>query len=404
MYASLIISLLAAFVAMLGKQWLNRYLRNSGGSMIERCGDRQLKCDGLKKWPLHFCIESLPVMLQVALLLLVCGLCKHMWSINPTVAYTLIILAGLGVLFYLVIVLVGTLSYACPFQTPASTALRDLWKVLRRAIVAIIVYHMQRLRQLQDTFLLPRRQPPPPTPLDDVELDQLGDVQVEQPKEWLTPKDLVKIHRADANDARCVSWILRSITDPEALDAAIQLAGKVQWFKEGADTEPPYDIIIFAFHTCFDSNGNMYPGSRDRAYYSGRAIQWIHTLAKCKSEELTHRFPFLFTTYKSPASDPDLARLLKINSWNSVNIRFVEYLSNTNPGRPHSHSLWMSNLLLHHTWANRAALDFNWIQQRIPELDGATIPLDIMLNRLLVWCICLDSPIKERLLGVQDKL
>ena len=49
MYASLLISLLAAFVAMLGKQWLNRYLRNSGGSMIERCGDRQHKCDGLEK-------------------------------------------------------------------------------------------------------------------------------------------------------------------------------------------------------------------------------------------------------------------------------------------------------------------------------------------------------------------
>jgi hypothetical protein len=31
LYASLFILLLAAFVAMLGKQWLNRYLRNSGG-------------------------------------------------------------------------------------------------------------------------------------------------------------------------------------------------------------------------------------------------------------------------------------------------------------------------------------------------------------------------------------
>ena len=49
MYANLLISLLAAFVAMLGKQWLNRYLRNSGGLVIERCGDRQRKCDGLEK-------------------------------------------------------------------------------------------------------------------------------------------------------------------------------------------------------------------------------------------------------------------------------------------------------------------------------------------------------------------
>ena len=82
MYASLLISVLAAFVAMLGKQWLNRYLRNSGGSMIERCGDRQRKCDGLEKRPLHVFVESFPLMLQVALLLLTCGLCLHMCSIK----------------------------------------------------------------------------------------------------------------------------------------------------------------------------------------------------------------------------------------------------------------------------------------------------------------------------------
>jgi hypothetical protein len=121
MYASLLISLLAAFVAMLGKQWLNRYLRNSGGSMIERCGDRQRKCDGLEKWPLHLFVESLPVMLQVALFLLACGLCRHMWSINTSVAWVLISLTGLGVLFYVAIVIAGMSSYACPFQTPVSS-------------------------------------------------------------------------------------------------------------------------------------------------------------------------------------------------------------------------------------------------------------------------------------------
>jgi hypothetical protein len=121
MYASLLISLLAAFVAMLGKQWLNRYLRHAGGSMIERCGDRQRKCDGLKKWPFHLFVESLPVMLQVALLLLACGLCKHMSSINTPVATVLITLTVLGVAFYLGIIIVGASSYECPFQTPVST-------------------------------------------------------------------------------------------------------------------------------------------------------------------------------------------------------------------------------------------------------------------------------------------
>jgi hypothetical protein len=123
---------------MLGKQWLNRYLRNSGGSMIERCGDRQRKCDGLEKWPLHFFVESLPMMLQAALLLLACGLCRYMWSINASVARTLIGLTGLGVGFYVAIVIAGMSSYACPFQTPVSTALHGSWRKARCEIVSFI--------------------------------------------------------------------------------------------------------------------------------------------------------------------------------------------------------------------------------------------------------------------------
>ena len=99
--------------------------------MIERCGDRQRKCDGLEKWPFHLFVESLPIMLQVSLLLLACGLCRYTWSINTTVAYILITLTTLGTLFYFAIVVAGTSSYDCPFQTPASTRLRSLWKGIR---------------------------------------------------------------------------------------------------------------------------------------------------------------------------------------------------------------------------------------------------------------------------------
>jgi len=126
LYASLLMSLLAAFVAMLGKQWLNRYLRHTGGSMVERCGDRQRKFEGLEKWPFRLFIESLPIMLQIALLLLTCGLSRHMWSVNTSVARVVISFTVLGILFYIGIVVAGTSSYECPFQTPASMALRNL--------------------------------------------------------------------------------------------------------------------------------------------------------------------------------------------------------------------------------------------------------------------------------------
>ena len=60
LYASLATSLFAAFLAMLGKQWVNRYLRNRGGSPADKSRDRQRKLDGFEKWHFHLIIESLP--------------------------------------------------------------------------------------------------------------------------------------------------------------------------------------------------------------------------------------------------------------------------------------------------------------------------------------------------------
>ena len=368
MYASLLISLLAAFVAMLGKRWLNRSLRHVGGSMVERCGDRQRKCDGLQEWPFHLVLEALPVMLQIALLLLACGLCRWMASINTTVAGVLIALTVLGVLFYLGIVVAGTSSYTCPFQTPGSAALRGQWKKVRpyttplvhpivtagaymfkvlsssirhplwKKIVAQIGSSIHRFKQaviwtaldldkrVRVTFrslryghpqspvvLLeeiredlhmspepnnenslshganppahdtdpPRHNPDPPSQ----ELDSSSqDTPPSEPR--LARRDLTIIEKTNAKDIRCVSWILKNITDPEALDTAVRLASTIRWFEDGIDVEPPYDTIISTFHTCFDSTGAVYPGLLDRAYYSGRAIIWIHMRAMCKDEEL----------------------------------------------------------------------------------------------------------------------
>ena len=118
--------MLAAFVAMLGKQWLNRYLRHTGGSMIERCGECQRKFDGLEKWPYRLFIKGLAIMLQVALFLLTCGLSRYMWSVNASVARVVISFTLLGFVFCIGIMIAGTSSYGCPFQTPVSIALRHL--------------------------------------------------------------------------------------------------------------------------------------------------------------------------------------------------------------------------------------------------------------------------------------
>ena len=396
MYASLLISLLAAFVAMLGKQWLNRYLRNFGGSVIERCGDRQRKCDGLEKWPLHFFIESLPVILQVALLLLACGLCRYMWLINSSVAYTLICLTSFGVAFFVAIVIAGTSSYACPFQTPVSTTLRGAPERIRRGVKRALSRAQQSWNWMARPLL---RRPFLST------TTSLSDVQMHELKPWLKPEDLGIIRTTNANDVRCVSWILRNITDSETLYAAIRLAGTIRWF-DGPDVDVPYDSIVSTFEACFDPSGKLYPGSRDRAYYSGRAMVWTHDLARCKSEEFAGRFPLSSIYHQGSGLDPDLGHLLRVNlprwsaGWD------IKWLLEIDPQHTPSHTQWVSNALLHYCWASRSHTDYEGILNWIPHVHETTaiIPLNVTLNRLLVWCILLESPPAEEALMVQNKL
>ena len=394
--------MLAAFVAMLGKQWLNRYMKNSGGSMIERCGDRQRKCDGLEKWPLHFFVESLPVMLQVALLLLACGLCRHMWTINTSVASTLISLTSLGVAFYVVVVIAGMLSYACPFQTAASVVIRRLWKRVRHGIVSFTVRSTRvpqtpRIWKRGVQSLLRRKNRSMAVPLENIE--------VHRSEPWMKPMNLAITRRTNADDVQCVSWILRNITDPEALDAAIRLAGTILWFDDGINVGLPYDLIVSTFKECFDPTGRVYPGSRDRAYYSGRAMMWIRALAMCKSEEFARTFSLPDMEYPVQGLDRDLKHLLLLQIDCVVSSKTcISWLLGIDQEYSPSHLQWISDLQLHLTWANRTTLDYefllNWVSKHG---TTTTLPLNATLNRFLVWCILLGSPVEEKALKLQDK-
>lgn len=390
LYASLIISLLAALVAMLGKQWLNRYLRHAGGSMVERCGDRQLKCDGLKKWHFHFVIEILPVMLQISLLLLVCGLCQCMFPINTIVAFTIVALTGLGVLFYVGLTLAGASSYSCPFQTPASVLLRSLWKIGPSLISAAQfgigrVARCLRLTESNITSLLPTTGSPYiPQEIND----------------WFEPGQLDKIQINNSHDARCVSWVIKNITDPEALDAAIQRAGTIRWFDDGIDVKPVYDIIVSTLYACFDSNGEMYSGSRDRAYYSGRAMVWIHVLATSKGSRrkypLDSRYPKV-----TDLPDHDLNHLASFAS--SYGYFPIEDLFPIPGGVTVPHSQWVSNLLLHLSWASGLSPLLPFDDDLQFATDDASLPPSLRLNYILAYCNLLGFRIREEVLKIEDK-
>jgi hypothetical protein len=404
--------------------------------MVERCGDRQIKFDGLQKWPFHLFVESLPVMLQIALLLLSCGICQYVASINTVVATVLITLTGLGVLFYIGIVVVGASSYDCPFQTPASTRLRSLWTKIGPRITPVTgpaIAAFQTLGKVARNFLSmtffvcffipyflfrhllekiqlgtrrgvlffttknrrPSCDPPLPTQVDPLVPCAANP---QETVAWVSPADLAMIQKRNTDDIGCVSWILRNITDAEALDTAVQRAGTVWWFEDKMDVEPLYQLITSVFHTCFGSDRKLYPGSRDRAYYSGQAILWIHTLAACKSREAAWNFSLPTTEYYAPASDRDLVHLLSA-------VRAGRYSILFRTGNPHSstHLQWVSNLVLHLSRAARIQPAHSLKLTIASFVRTPNITQGATHNYLLMWCNLLGSPVGDEVLKIHDK-
>ena len=120
---------------MLGKQWLNRYESiDRRGSAIERSQNRQRKLDGINAWYFDYMMESLPLMLQGGLLLLGCALSRYLWELDTIVAAVVISITSFGAIFYIFIVIAGTISPSCPYQTPGAQTFRYLLRSMRHRL------------------------------------------------------------------------------------------------------------------------------------------------------------------------------------------------------------------------------------------------------------------------------
>jgi len=120
---------------MLGKQWLNRYASTDmRGSAIERSQNRQRKLDGVVTWYFDHVMESLPLMLQFALLLLGSALSRYLWEIDTIVASVVLGVASFGIASYTFITIAGAVSASCPYQTPGAQILRRIPPFALRAL------------------------------------------------------------------------------------------------------------------------------------------------------------------------------------------------------------------------------------------------------------------------------
>ena len=257
LYASLASSLFAAFLAMLGKKWMNRYLRNRGGSAADKSRDRQLKLDGLERWHFQLVIESLHVMLQLGLLLLGCALSLYLRTISRTVAGVAISVTTFGVASYLFFTLAATLFYSCPYQTPLSLVIRALLShhhitllpFMSPLIVAFhsstkkFQYFLRRLhigvRGALSAFGCTTDAAP--------ETENIPLAMVTSPTRIFGDASL-DLESCKA-DTRCIAWVLYSTTDSDMIFSTVRFAADIIWYPEIAGALSPH-ILVDLFSEC----------------------------------------------------------------------------------------------------------------------------------------------------------
>ena len=418
LYATLFATLLAAFLAMLGKQWLSRYKENgTRGSAADKSRLRERKLTGIETWKFHFVMESLPVILQCALLLFGFALSRYLWGVNSSVSSVVIAFTSFGLLFYSVIVTASVLSFNCPFQTPFSL-------LIRFAVGRATPY----LRNLQHTFgstqqlLQPGMQLTqinPPLSITTVgrgrdlqaSIAALASVtpnaiELSQPVPPLFVQE--KDFEGDRLDARCINRLFDMSTDVDVILSNMDFIPEIIWHSGIHDV--PRKRIYDTLMDCFDFSGAnpvVFPKSRDVAYLSAKAFVHVELQRRCITPYEEHKqegWEVLCVNHcplsSAPhRSDPDLEAVL--------------FMVDMTLGRDNGFSWVGSKVTLpHRAWTSHVFLYHARCEGQVPEVVSdfveSSMSLEPSSNTVIADCFYIiglmigvpfhinDIPVKDK--------
>lgn len=116
-FASLVISLVTASLAILVKQWLREFLAVANPSPLARVRIRHLREPGIRGWKVYEIAAILPLFLQLSLGLFFVGLCYFTAAIHSSIGYTTLPLVVGWALFLFTATLLPLYFPRCPYRT-----------------------------------------------------------------------------------------------------------------------------------------------------------------------------------------------------------------------------------------------------------------------------------------------
>ncbi|KAI0369299.1 hypothetical protein BV20DRAFT_373446 [Pilatotrama ljubarskyi] len=137
-FSSLILSLSAASVGIMVKQWLNEYSSGLSGVSREAARLRQYRLNTLVKWHVAEIVIVIPILLQLALALFLAGLLVLLWTLHPAVAITASVLVGALAVFTLGTALLPLFNHSCAYLTPQTHLLYSFLQRVVHVVSAVL--------------------------------------------------------------------------------------------------------------------------------------------------------------------------------------------------------------------------------------------------------------------------
>jgi hypothetical protein len=290
LYISLFTTLLAALLAVLGKQWIMYYqAAGSRGTIEERGLEHQCKLDGLRKWKFDAVLQMFPVLLQLALLLFASAISVYLWPIHRSIAAIVLVLTMFGFISYIFLLASTIVSPDSPFQTPLASFLSQMgsriWRILKPSL-AKVYWHARNVWSSLTQFVKSRTYILPSF------MSQTSS-NPDRPSWEVYPH----IYFSETSvEVSAVMWILETSTDPIVITTAAEVASELQW---------PLDLDLTSaimrldelFHSCFNfdfthSRVKLRMDMADRAIKCGRAYCSLRSIVQASGQPLGLSLPW----------------------------------------------------------------------------------------------------------------
>ncbi|KAF7341181.1 hypothetical protein MVEN_01853100 [Mycena venus] len=322
LYTSLASTLMAALLAVLGKQWLMYYgAAGERGNIEQRCLERQRKFDGMRRWRFDPVMQMFPLLLQFSLLFFAAALAIYLWTINHSVAAVVLSLSALGLGIYISLGMSAVVSPDSPFRNPLTdywitaisrvrlvlgSILQRVSLVLQPILARVIRYRerhlFSRIAKVKRRLLKFYSSKMKASQIAEDKIPILGD--------RYSPPD-------PSPSLPAVLWVLDTSTDPELVNAAAGMVEELQW-PEVLDVTSPMNRLLDIFIACFDKEKGwkIRDGALERAIRCGRAylvLRLVHQSWKRQDLDHDRDNNFSFWALKTDNQELSDIRLLALS-------------------------------------------------------------------------------------------